>query len=149
MTALSSSLGKKVCFYRKTIIDLWNFSVIPEQNIDKCVHWWYNCYVTVFMKVRLKDMPGPGGGSRGGGGGFGGGSRGGGFGGGGFSGGSRGGFGGGPRPGMSGGPRPGFGGPGHYHHHHHGPRFGWGFGPRRYYGGGGGCPVRLWHPLSS
>lgn len=72
-------------------------------------------------------MPGPGGGSRGGGGGFSGGSRGGGF-GGGFSGGSRGGGFGGPRPG-------GFGG--HHHHHHHGPHFGWGFGRRRYYGGGG------------
>ena len=72
-------------------------------------------------------MPGPGGGSRGGGG------RGGSFGGGGFGGGPRpGGFGGGPRPG-------GFGGHHHHHHHHHGPYFGWGFGPRRYYGGGGGC----------
>lgn len=72
-------------------------------------------------------MPGPGGGSRGGGGGFGGGSRGGGFGGGGFGGGHRGGgFGGGHRPG-------GFGG----YHHHHGPHFGWGWGRRRYYGGGG------------
>ena len=89
-------------------------------------------------------MPGPGGGSRGGGGGFGGGSR-----GGSFGGGSRGGgFGGGPRPGMSGGPRPGFGGPGyHHHHHHHGPHFGWGFGPRRYYGGGGGCAGAIMGPV--
>ena len=85
-------------------------------------------------------MPGPGGGSRGGGGGFGGGSRGGGFGGGGFGGGSRpgGGFGG-PRPG-------GFGGP-HHHPHHHGPHFGWGFGPRRYYGGGGGCMGAIMGPI--
>ncbi len=86
-------------------------------------------------------MPGPGGGSRGGGGGFSGGSRGGSFGGGGFSGGSRGGgFGGGPRPG-------GFGGHHHHHHHHHGPHFGWGFGPRRYYGGGGGCLGAFMAPI--
>ena len=70
-------------------------------------------------------MPGPGGG-RNSGGGFGGGGHRGGFGGGGFGGGHHGG---------------GFGGPHHrppYHHHH----YGWGFGPRffwgpRYYGGGG------------
>lgn len=62
-------------------------------------------------------MPGPGGGSRGGG--FGGGSRGGGFGGG--MGRGPGGFGHGPR-----GPR----------RHFYGPMF-WGFGPRRYYYGGG------------
>lgn len=68
-------------------------------------------------------MPGPGGGSRGGGGGFSGGSRG-------------GGFGGGPRPG-------GFGG---HHHHHHGPHFGWGFGRRHYYGGGG-CLGALMTPF--
>ena len=80
-------------------------------------------------------MPGPGGGSRGGGGGFSGGGRGG-FGGGGFGGGNRGGgFGGGPRPG-------GFGG----YHHHHGPYFGWGWGRRRYYGGGG-CFGALFAPL--
>ena len=83
-------------------------------------------------------MAGPGGGSRGGG--FGGGSRGGGFsgGGGGFGGGSRGG---------------GFGGPGGFHGgprgpYHRGPRFGYGYyhrprffgwGPRYYGYGGGGC----------
>ncbi len=74
-------------------------------------------------------MAGPGGGSRGGG--FGGGSR-----GGGFGGGHGGGFGGGSRGG-------GFGGP-----YHRGPRFGYGyyrrprffgFGPRYYGYGGGGC----------
>lgn len=74
-------------------------------------------------------MPGPGGGSRGGGFGGGGGRSGGGFGGGGSRGGGfGGGFGGGPRPG---GFRP-----------HYGPRFHFGFGPRRYYHygyGGGGC----------
>ncbi|MBQ3014008.1 MAG: hypothetical protein IJD75_02560 [Clostridia bacterium] len=71
-------------------------------------------------------MAGPGGGSRGGG--FGGGSR-----GGGFGGGSRGGFGGGSRGG-------GFGGGYHRPHYgyYHRPRF-FGFGPRRYYYGGGGC----------
>lgn len=87
-------------------------------------------------------MPGPGGGSRGGGfggGSFGGGSRGGGgfSGGGGFGGGS---FGGGNRGGGFG------GGPHHrppHRPHHHGPHFhgpffgGWGWGRRRYVGGGG------------
>lgn len=80
-------------------------------------------------------MPGPGGGSHGGGG-----SRGGGFGGGHHGGG----FGGGHRPGGFGGPRPGgFGGPrpgGFGHHPHHPPMGGWHWhGPRRHYGGGGGC----------
>ena len=74
-------------------------------------------------------MAGPGGGSRGGG--FGGGSR-----GGGFGGGHGGGFGGGSRGGGVGGP------------YHRGPRFGdgyyrrprfFGFGPRYYGYGGGGC----------
>ena len=74
-------------------------------------------------------MAGPGGGSRGGG--FGGGSR-----GGGFGGGSRGGFGGGSRGGGFGGgyhrgPRFGYG-------YYHRPRF-FGFGPRYYGYGGGGC----------
>lgn len=66
---------------------------------------------------------GGGGGGRGfGGGGSFGGSRGGSFGGGGFGGGHHGGFG------------------GHHHHHHHGHYYGgWHFGPRRYYGYGGGC----------
>ena len=67
---------------------------------------------------------GGGGGGRGfGGGGSFGGSRGGSFGGGGFGGGHHGGFGG-----------------HHHHHHHHGHYYGgWHFGPRRYYGYGGGC----------
>lgn len=73
-------------------------------------------------------MPGPGGGAHGGGG-----SRGGGFGGGGF--------GGGPRGGGFGGPHGGFGGPHGHRPPPRGPRGywggGWGWGPRRYYGGGG------------
>lgn len=73
-------------------------------------------------------MAGPGGGSRGGG--FGGGSR-----GGGFGGGSGGGFGGGSHGGFGGpyhrGPRFGYG-------YYHRPRF-FGFGPRYYGYGGGGC----------
>lgn len=73
-------------------------------------------------------MAGPGGGSRGGG--FGGGSR-----GGGFGGGSGGGFGGGSR---GGGFRGGYHG-GFYHRpRYYGPRF-FGFGPRYYGYGGGGC----------
>ncbi len=79
-------------------------------------------------------MPGPGGGSSGGG--FGGGSFGG---GGGFSG--SGGFGGGS---FGGGNHGGSFGGGHHHtppHHHgphfHGTHFGWGWGRRRYVGGGG------------
>lgn len=68
-------------------------------------------------------MPGPGGGSSGGG--FGGGSFGG---GGGFSG--SGSFVGGHHGGS-------FGGPHHTPPHHHGPHFGWGWGRRRYVGGGG------------
>ena len=83
-------------------------------------------------------MAGPGGGSRGGG--FGGGSRGGGFGGGhgdGFGGGSRGGgFGGGHHGpgGFHGGPR----GPRFGYGYYHRPRF-FGWGPRYYGYGGGGC----------
>ena len=74
-----------------------------------------------------------GGGHSGGGGG---GGRG--FGGGGSFGGSRGGsFGGG---GFGGGHHGGFGGHHHHHPHHHGHYYGgWHFGPRRYYGYGGGC----------
>lgn len=90
-------------------------------------------------------MPGPGGGSSGGG--FGGGSFGG---GGGFSGGGRG-FGGGSFGGNHGGS---FGGGPHHtppphRPHHHGPHFhgpffgGWGWGRRRYVGGGCGTGVFL------
>ena len=83
-------------------------------------------------------MAGPGGGSRGGG--FGGGSR-----GGGFGGGHGGGFGGGSRGGGFGG---GHHGPGGFHGGPRGPRFGYGYyhrprffgwGPRYYGYGGGGC----------
>lgn len=30
-----------------------NFSLIPAQNIDKCLRGWYNCYVIIPMKVRF------------------------------------------------------------------------------------------------